>query len=102
MIGWDDTFSLRWWVSIAGMLRQQPPPLLKSGGRRDIVDATESSQIRAMRRLQLSQTIKGLAADLPIEGDSPNRIEELLRELRRAKAYLWQAVRIEPYARSRT
>jgi hypothetical protein len=53
------------------------------------VDATESSQIRAMRRLQLSQTIKGLAADLPIEGDSPNRIEELLRELRRAKAYLW-------------
>lgn len=61
-------------------------PLLKRAG---VGDATESSQIRATRRLQLSQTIKGLAADLPIEGDLPNRIEELLRELRRAKAYLW-------------
>jgi hypothetical protein len=43
----------------------------------------------AMRTTQLTQSIKGLAADPPIEGDSPNRIEELLRELNRAKAYLW-------------
>jgi hypothetical protein len=43
----------------------------------------------AMRTTQLSQTIKGLAADSPIEGDSANRIDELLRELNRAKAYLW-------------
>jgi hypothetical protein len=43
----------------------------------------------AMRTTQLTQSIKGLAADPPIEGDSPNRIEELLRELSRAKAYLW-------------
>src|SRR3984893_18811132 len=41
-----------------------------------------------MRTTQLSQTIKGLAADPPIEGDSANRIDELLRELNRAKAYL--------------
>jgi hypothetical protein len=41
----------------------------------------------AMRMTQLSQAIKGLAADPPLEGDSPNRIEELLRELHRAKAY---------------
>jgi hypothetical protein len=38
---------------------------------------------------QPTQSIKGLAADPSIEGDSPNRIEELLRELHRAKAYLW-------------
>jgi len=38
---------------------------------------------------QLSQAIKGLAADPPVEGDLPNRIEDCLRELRRAKAYLW-------------
>jgi hypothetical protein len=43
----------------------------------------------AMRMTQLSQAIKGLVADLPVEGDSPNRIEDCLRELRRAKAYLW-------------
>ena len=43
----------------------------------------------AMRTTQLSQAIKGLAADPPLEGDSPNRIEDCLRELRRAKAYLW-------------
>ena len=43
----------------------------------------------AMRTTQLSQAIKGLVADLPVEGDSPNRIEDCLRELRRAKAYLW-------------
>jgi hypothetical protein len=43
----------------------------------------------AMRTTQLTQSIKGLSADPPIEGDSPNRIEELLRELNRAKAYLW-------------
>jgi hypothetical protein len=43
----------------------------------------------AMRMTQLSQAIKGLAADPPVEGDSPNRIEDWLRELRRAKAYLW-------------
>jgi hypothetical protein len=43
----------------------------------------------AMRATQLSQSIKGLAADPPVEGDSPNRIEDCLRELRRAKAYLW-------------
>jgi len=42
-----------------------------------------------MRTSQLTQSIKGLAADPPIEGDSPNRIEELLRELNRAKACLW-------------
>jgi hypothetical protein len=42
-----------------------------------------------MRTTQLTQSIKGLAADPSIEGDSPNRIEELLRELHRAKAYLW-------------
>jgi hypothetical protein len=40
-------------------------------------------------RTQLTQSIKGLSADPPIEGDSPNRIDELLRELNRAKAYLW-------------
>lgn len=33
--------------------------------------------------------IKGLAAAPAVEGDSPNRIEDCLRELRRAKAYLW-------------
>ena len=38
---------------------------------------------------QLSQAIKGLATDPPVEGDLPNRIEDCLRELRRAKAYLW-------------
>ena len=38
---------------------------------------------------QLTQSVKGLAADPPIEGDSPNRVAELLRELNRAKAYLW-------------
>jgi hypothetical protein len=43
----------------------------------------------AMRTTQLSQAIKGLAADSPIEGDSANRIDELLRELNRAKTYLW-------------
>jgi hypothetical protein len=42
-----------------------------------------------MRTTQLTQSIKGIAADSPIEGDSSNRIEELLRELNRAKAYLW-------------
>jgi len=39
---------------------------------------------------QLSQAIKGLATDPPVEGDLPNRIEDCLRELRRAKA-LWSA-----------
>jgi hypothetical protein len=43
----------------------------------------------AMRTTQLTQSIKGLAADPPIEGDSPNRIDDLLTELHRAKAYLW-------------
>ena len=43
----------------------------------------------AMRATQLSQAIKSLAAEPPQEGDLPNRIEDCLRELRRAKAYLW-------------
>ena len=55
----------------------------------------------AMRTTQLTQSIKGLAADPPIEGDSPNRTADLHRELRHAKAYLCMAVRIEPCARSR-
>ena len=38
---------------------------------------------------QLSQAIKGLAVDPPLEGDAPDRLEDCLRELRRAKAYLW-------------
>jgi hypothetical protein len=42
-----------------------------------------------MRTTQLTQSIKGLTADPPIEGNSPNRMEELLSELNRAKAYLW-------------
>ncbi len=42
-----------------------------------------------MRTTRLTQSIKGLSTDPPIEGDSPNHIEELLRELTRAKAYLW-------------
>jgi hypothetical protein len=43
----------------------------------------------AMRATQLSQAIKGLAADAPVDGDPPDRTESCLRELRRAKAYLW-------------
>jgi hypothetical protein len=43
----------------------------------------------AMRMTQLSQAIKGLAVDPPLEGDAPDRLEDCLRELRRAKAYLW-------------
>jgi hypothetical protein len=42
-----------------------------------------------MRTTQLTQSVKGLAADPPIEGDLPNRVEELMSELNRAKAYLW-------------
>jgi hypothetical protein len=38
---------------------------------------------------QLSQAIKRLPPDPPGEEDSPDRIEECLRSLRRAKAYLW-------------
>ena len=40
----------------------------------------------AMRMTQLSQAIKGLPAD---EQDAPDHIEECLRILRRARAYLW-------------
>jgi hypothetical protein len=43
----------------------------------------------AMRMTQLSQAIKGLPPDPPGEQDSPNHIEECLRILRRAKAFLW-------------
>jgi len=43
----------------------------------------------AMRMTQLSQAIKGLPANPPDEQDTPNPIEECLRLLRRAKAYLW-------------
>ena len=43
----------------------------------------------AMRMTQLSQAIKGLPADQTDEPDSPKHIEECLRILRRAKAYLW-------------
>jgi hypothetical protein len=42
----------------------------------------------SMRMNQLSQAIKGLPADPPEEQDPPNHIEECLRILRRAKAYL--------------
>jgi hypothetical protein len=43
----------------------------------------------AMRATQLSQAIKGLAADTSSEEDSAVPIDECLRSLRRAKAYLW-------------
>ena len=43
----------------------------------------------AMRMIQLSQAIKGLPADRTDEPDPPKHIEECLRNLRRAKAYLW-------------
>ena len=43
----------------------------------------------AMRMTQLSQSIKGLPANSPDEEDDHNHIEEYLRTLRRAKAYLW-------------
>src|ERR1019366_4124814 len=49
----------------------------------------QSASVRQSTMSQLSQAIKGLAADPPVEGDLPNRIEDCLRELRRAKAYLW-------------
>jgi hypothetical protein len=42
-----------------------------------------------MRMTQLSQAIKGLPAD-PSDGQDPAKhVEECLRLLRRAKAYLW-------------
>jgi uncharacterized protein involved in tolerance to divalent cations len=44
----------------------------------------------AMRMTQLSQSIKGLPANSPDEVDHHKHIEECLRSLRRAKAYLWQ------------
>src|ERR1019366_5625175 len=43
----------------------------------------------AMRTTQLSQAIKGLAADAPVDGDPADRTDACLRGLRRAKAYLW-------------
>jgi hypothetical protein len=42
-----------------------------------------------MRITQLSQAIKGLPANSLDEQDPPDHIEECLRTLRRAKAYLW-------------
>jgi hypothetical protein len=43
----------------------------------------------AMRMTQLSQAIKGLPPDPPGQQDSPDHIEECLRSLHRAKAFLW-------------
>jgi hypothetical protein len=43
----------------------------------------------AMRMTQLSQAIKGLPADPSDEHDPAKHLEECLRILRRAKAYLW-------------
>ena len=43
----------------------------------------------AMRMTQLSQAIKGLPADPSDEQDPAKHVEECLRILRRAKAYLW-------------
>jgi hypothetical protein len=43
----------------------------------------------AMRMTQLSQAIKGLPANPPDEQDPAKHVEECLRPLRRAKAYLW-------------
>jgi hypothetical protein len=43
----------------------------------------------AMRMTQLSQLIKGLPTEAVDPQDSPHLIEEYLRTLRRAKAYLW-------------
>jgi hypothetical protein len=81
-----------------GVFPTQPTTFLSDGGEtvrqaqgefRDFGEPILDWFHVAMRTNQLTQSIKGLAADPPIEGDSPNRIEELLRELNRAKAYLW-------------
>ncbi|MGO8855192.1 MAG: ISKra4 family transposase [Steroidobacteraceae bacterium] len=81
-----------------GVFPAQPTTFLSDGGEtvrqaqgefRDFGEPILDWFHVAMRTTQLTQSIKGLAADLPIEGDSPNRIEDLLRELNRAKAYLW-------------
>src|ERR1017187_9828916 len=81
-----------------GVFPAQPTTFLSDGGEtvrqaqgefRDFGEPILDWFHVAMRTTQLTQSIKGLAADPPIEGDSPNRIEELLRELIRAKAYLW-------------
>jgi hypothetical protein len=42
-----------------------------------------------MRMTQLSQAIKGLPADPSDEQDPAKQVQECLRILRRAKAYLW-------------
>src|SRR5258705_7092091 len=47
--------------------------------------------IVAMRPPLLPKGLKVLAARPPVEGDLPNRIADCLRELRRAKAYLWHS-----------
>ncbi len=44
----------------------------------------------AMRMTQLSQALKGLPADPSDEQDPAKHVEECLRILRRAKAYLWR------------
>ena len=81
-----------------GVFPAQPTTFLSDGGEtvrqaqgefRDFGEPILDWFHVAMRTTQLTQSIKGLAADPPIEGDSPSRIEELLRELIRAKAYLW-------------
>jgi hypothetical protein len=81
-----------------GVFPAQPTTFLSDGGEtvrqaqgefRDFGEPILDWSHVAMRTTQLTQSIKGLAADPPIEGDSPNRIEELLREVNRAKAYLW-------------
>ncbi len=81
-----------------GVFPAQPTTFLSDGGEtvrqaqgefRDFGEPILDWFHVAMRTTQLTQSIKGLAADPPIEGDSANRIEELLRELNRAKAYLW-------------
>jgi hypothetical protein len=79
-----------------GVFPAQPTTFLSDGGEtvrqaqgefRDFGEPILDWFHVAMRTTQLTQSIKGLAADLPIEGDSPNCIEDLLRELNRAKRF---------------